>query len=332
MAPKGDDDKEDGEDGEGGKSKGVVRRDFMDIYSERERFELAKVDEHHKPHPEKNYYRLVFEGGSKELGIEFDHAGVVNTIVAGSQAAKMKRMTRGDVLDAVGPISVRGMTFREMQPIIRAAQHKMVEQLDEDGWPIDGAELYAAPFVLTFEEHMDWERTGSGLPYVDFKKLDRLFNKHDPGGIGSLSAEELTMLWIDVHDRARKARGQTKLGHLDEAAEERPFDAREFAQQLIYAHDDDNSERLERSEIVNWVAKEADMSEGERAVIAMRGGYCKADVQFIEDCAYGLALHCRSRKQIMANRMQRAERRAMVAMKMGIEAGESMAGDVKILG
>ena len=54
----------------------------------------------------------------------------------------------------VGSVSVR-TTFREMLPLIRRAE-KMVEQTDGDGLPIEGAEKYAAPFVLTFEEHMNW--------------------------------------------------------------------------------------------------------------------------------------------------------------------------------
>ena len=46
----------------------------------------------------------------------------------------------------------------------------------------------------------------------------------------------------------------------------------EFAEQP-YTHDDDDSERLERKELINWVLKETSMSEGEWQSLQC-GGYC----------------------------------------------------------
>ena len=294
---------------------GVVRRSFTDMYSDRERLELTMAEDCHEPLPNRTYFCLIFQGGSDEpMGIDFDHAGVVNSIIPGSQASKMKQLTRGDVLDAIGTVSVRGMTFEEMKPILRSEQNKVSLTSNSE------------PYVLTFEEHMDWEREDSGLPCIDFKKLERVVKKYDPDETG-LDVENFSSLWIDIHDRARKARGQKKLGHSETADDDRPFDPREYAQQLIYAHGKDESGQLQANELISWISKESSLSAGERAVIAMRGGYCSAEVQFVNDCAFGLPLKLKSQKQIAHSRKQRSERRAMVARRIGA-SDVNLAGDI----
>ncbi len=216
------------------------------------------------PLPKLTHFEYEFDGEGAPLGVQFSHMGVVTKIAPGSQASDCIRLARGDALDAIDGEDVRALSFLEIRPLMAKAASK-------------------GKYTLRFEHHMDWSRGSSGLPYIDFDKLDRLFDCFDPARVGSMGAEELALFWDRVHDMALRARGH--------APGEDRFEALQWAQALIDAHDEDDSGRLDREEIVTWVARDALLSMGERAVLAARGGYAPASVRFVEDVAYGVAKH-----------------------------------------
>ena len=67
-----------------------------------------------------------------------------------------------------------------------------------------------------------------------------------------------------------------------------------WASQLIEAHDDDNSGRLDKQELIDWLMKDSNLNVEERELKKKRGGYNPASMQFVEDIAYGLALHVKT--------------------------------------
>ena len=212
-----------------------------------------------------SFYVCQFETGP--LGIQFNHEGMIEKIGQNTQADGMKILSRGDLLDRIGSgtegISTIGMTFPEMELLMNTMPR---------------------PMTLKFEHHQKWQRsTSTGLPWINFKKLDQLFDRFDPGTIGSMGVEELSLMWSRVHDMAIKQRGLSE--------EENSFNSNHWAEKLIMAHDDDNSGRLDKSELVHWVSTDAELSAGDRAIKASRGGYCPASMQFVEDVSYGLAMH-----------------------------------------
>jgi hypothetical protein len=206
----------------------------------------------------------IFKNGP--LGIEFNHDGTVKLVNHGGQAEQnVIGLSRGDYLVQIGTgankINTNGMTWTEMNKALN---------------------MFRRPVLLKFELHKQWERNGSnGLPYINFSKLDLIFDRFDPGRNGSFGVDELSLLWLKVHQMAIKQRGSDK--------EINSFDSVKWAGKLIDAHDEDNSGRLEKQEFINWIAKASALSKEERKAIIQRGGYCPAEVQFVDDLTFGLA-------------------------------------------
>ena len=209
----------------------------------------------------------MFQTGS--LGIQFNHDGTVEQIETGSQADELLiGLSRGDYLVQIGQktkaINTTGMTWNEMEKVL---------------------DTFTRPVYLKFEQHQKWKRNASnGLPMINFKKLEATFDKFEskdqPGTFG---VTELSQLWKRIHTMAIKSRGLYE--------EYNVFDSSTWATQLIDAHDENNSGRLDKQEFVNWISKDSDKSKEQREADKARGGYHPADVQIVEDLAYGLAVH-----------------------------------------
>ena len=228
--------------------------------------------------------------GEGSLGIQFNQDGTVERIAKDSPGEKIG-VSRGDYLCQVGvggqALSTRGMTFDEMKKTLL---------------------MFPRPVELKFEQHQRWERNqnGSGLPMINYKKLDSIFDKYDPHKVGSFGVNELSALWNRVHNMSCKQRGLFVVEAGAEGADvETQFDSYKWSAKLIEAHDKNQSGRLDKQELIDWISSEVELSAEERLSRVERGGYCISNNQFVEDVAFGLAVHIRKGPMSQSYSMKR---------------------------
>ena len=225
-----------------------------------------------------DYISAVFVEGP--LGIKFDREGQISAIKRGTQADKVEGLMKMDLLVSVNGTNTRGMGLKKLSQTIQEAKR---------------------PAEFVFQRHKMWNRGENGLPSLDRDMLRAVFSHHDSDGSMSVDADEFAALMEEVHELRVKLEGKD-LHPLT--------NARDHAQELIDAHDDNDDGRLDFVELETWLDQGLRMGEEERKAYAARGGYCPDSVRFVEDIAFALHLTTDREKELEAERRALEEEKA----------------------
>lgn len=141
------------------------------------------------------------------IGVKFNHEGEVIHIKQGTQAERVKGLSKDDILISVADTSTSGLSLKQIMQIVQREPR---------------------PITFVFERHTNWTRNQNGLPDVDQEMLNILFHTFDTANSGSLDAEGFAGFMKEVHDMAVAYTGREP---------EELEGAYDHAQDLIDAHD-----------------------------------------------------------------------------------------------